>query len=177
GFDLNSLWRHAILTAQTSAFLAKRSKRSLDLTPEEFHVCGLLHDIGKVVLLDSMGTEYLEAVDEAVTLGERQHITEERRFGFNHTDVGAMVAVRWGLPVPAIAAIQFHHGPRESVEEDPVVALVANANILAHRVEDGRHEEAMATLDLDTTNFLELERQDVHAIVDFATEALTTIEV
>lgn len=177
GFDLDGMWRHSILTAQISAFLARRSRRSLDLEPEEFHACGLLHDIGKVVMLDSLGNDYLECFNQARTLGDKLQRAELRRFGYAHTDVGAMLAVRWGLPTAAVSAIHFHHGPLENLRDDPVAALVANANLLAHRIADGDHVAAGATIDQETADFLELERRDVFEIVDFAAEALGQIEV
>jgi len=177
GFDLDGMWRHSILTAQTSAYLARRSRRALDLEPEEFHACGLLHDIGKVVMLDSLGNDYLECYNQAHTLGDKLHHAEERRFNYAHTDVGAMLAIRWGLPTAAVSAIHFHHGPLENLRDDPVVTLVANANLLAHRVTDGDHEAAEATIDQETADFLELERRDVYEIVNFAVEVLGQIEV
>ncbi|MCB9915311.1 MAG: HDOD domain-containing protein [Planctomycetes bacterium] len=165
GFDIDQLWHHSILTATACAELAKHCTGRVLLDPEEFYVCGLLHDLGKVVMLDAMGESYLEAFLEAARSGERLHVVEERRFGFNHTDVGSLVATRWQLPVAAASAIQFHHGPRENVQQDPVVALVANANLLAHRVAEGRLEEAAATLDAETAGFLGLDPARVPEIV------------
>ncbi len=177
GFNIDELWHHSILTAQTCKEIARHCKGRISLTPEEFHICGLLHDLGKIVMLDSMGDEYLEVYQEAAHTGERLHALEEQRFSFNHTDVGAMVAIRWTLPTAAAAAIQFHHGPRENVEQDPVVALVANANLVAHRVAAGRIEEAELTLDEETAKFLGLDLRDVPAIVQAVQASISEILV
>ena len=167
GFDLDAIWRHSILVAQACARMARNCRGTIGLSPEEFHVCGLLHDLGKVVMVDNLGAEYLEVYQEAALIGEPLHTLEERHFGFNHTDVGAMVSVRWSLPAAASAAIQFHHGPRENVQEDPVVALVANANVVCHRVVAGNLDDALATLDETTSSFLGLDQDHVQAIVEF----------
>ena len=171
GFDIDDIWRHSILVAHASAEIARRSTCKLDLTPEEFHVCGLLHDLGKVIMLDSMGTEYLTVYQEAPAIGEPLHILEEKRFGFNHTDVGAMVSVRWALPAQVSAAIQYHHGPRESVQEDPVVALIANANLVSKRVSEDQHEAAALTFDEATMSFLGIDSEAVEGIIEYVDQA------
>jgi putative nucleotidyltransferase with HDIG domain len=156
GFDIDAIWRHSSMVAAACASIARRCKAPIELTPEEFHVCGLLHDIGKVVMLDGLGATYAELVQRASRERLPLHHLELQELGFNHTDVGALIALHWSLP-PAVAnAIQFHHGPRESVAGDPVVALVANANLVCHRVAEGQLEAAEATLDPATLEFLGL---------------------
>jgi HD-like signal output (HDOD) protein len=174
-FDIDGLWRHSILVAQGCAHMARRCTGAIGLAPEEFHICGLLHDLGKIVMLDSMGTEYLEVYKESQQVGGPLHVIEEKRLGFNHTDVGAMVSVRWSLPAAASAAIQFHHGPRENVREDPVVALVANVNLVCHRVEAGDLGAAVATLDPETAGILGLAYGEVEEIVEFLDQTRTEI--
>lgn len=165
GFDVDAIWRHSSMVAAACSGIARRSTRTTELTPEEFHVCGLLHDIGKVVLLDSLGEVYAELVQrsgrEQVAL---QHL-ESAELGFSHTDVGSLIALNWSLPEAVANAIQYHHGPRERVAEDPVVALVANANLLCHRIDEGRLEDAEATLDESTLAFLGLAPDAAREIV------------
>ncbi len=175
-FRIDDLWTHSVLVAQVCAKLAEHSQRALDLQPEEFYTCGLLHDIGKVVMLDCLRDEYLDCHRLSGVLGDRMHHAEKKRFGFHHCDVGAMVAARWGLPPAAISAIQYHHGPVENLILDPVAALVANANLLATRVSGGRLDEAERTLDQETADFLELRPGDVAAILAFSSDAASRIE-
>jgi len=177
GFDIDELWRHAILTSQLCGFIARRCGGRVNLRPDESQVCGLLHDIGKVIMLDGMGGEFLDVVDEARLLGHRLHVVEEQRLGFNHTDIGALLSVRWGLPSAVSAAIQYHHGPREQLETDSVVSLVANANLLAHRVADGELEAALATIDPPTARFLGLCQSDVEDVLEFGLQAIACVEV
>jgi HD-like signal output (HDOD) protein len=55
GFDMDSVWSHAIRTGQACSFLARRSRARLPIAADDFYTCGLLHDLGQVVLLDGMG--------------------------------------------------------------------------------------------------------------------------
>jgi len=165
GFDIESIWRHSSMVAAACSSIARRCKGNIDLTPEEFHVCGLLHDIGKVVMLDSLGEQYAAVFQAAKLNNEPLHHAELRELGFNHTDVGSLIALHWSLPKAVANAIQFHHGPREAVAEDPVVALVANANLVSHRIADGHIEAAEQTLDEGTMEFLGIDPADVPALV------------
>lgn len=65
GFDLTALWKHSILVAQACNFLGKRCRATIGLSGDELYVCGLLHDLGQVVLLDCLRADYLAVVDYA----------------------------------------------------------------------------------------------------------------
>jgi putative nucleotidyltransferase with HDIG domain len=177
GFDMDELWRHSIVTGQVASFLARRSKRPLGITPEETYTCGLLHDLGRVVMLENMREPFLEAARRAESQHMPAHACEEQTFGFNHADVGALVAQHWGLPAVACGAIQFHHGPREAVAREPAVALVANANLLVHRACDGNLTAAASTFDEATLRILGLNGTDVTDAVTFVEQSLTAVQV
>lgn len=166
GLDLDALWRHCQLVAQVSYHLARASRASLGLTAEEIQACGLLHDLGKVVLLESLGDEYASVLELSRTQGLPMHVAEKRILGFDHTDVGALVAVQWGLPAAVAGVIQYHHGPREAVASNPAVALVANANLVVHRFDAGNLVAAAGTLDPDTQRFLGLDGAAVTGVVE-----------
>ena len=165
-FDIDRLWAHSSMVAHASSIMAHSSSARLGLEPEEFHVCGLLHDLGKVVLLDGLGGGYIEIYREAKNLGQPLHQREREALGFDHTDVGAVVATHWSLHPAVASAIQYHHGPREAVSGDPVVALVANANLICHRIDEGQLEAAELTLDADTQDFLGIPAGRVPGIVE-----------
>jgi len=166
GLDLDALWRHSQFVAQMSFELARAARAPLGLTPEELQACGLLHDLGKVVLLESLGDEYVAVLDLAQEQSLPVHVAEKRLLGFDHTDVGALVAVQWGLPTSVGAVIQYHHGPREAVAANRGVALVANANLVVQRTEAGNYVAAAATLDPATLQFLGLDAAAVTGAVE-----------
>jgi len=165
-FDVDEIWAHSSTVAHACSTLARHSTRRLGLAPEELHVCGLLHDLGKVVLLDSLGGAYVEIHREAQQTETPLHQVEARSLGFNHTEVGAVIATHWSLPDAVASAIQFHHGPRERVAEDPVVSLVAHANLVCHRLKEGGRELAEATLDEGTLEFLGIPAEALPEILD-----------
>jgi putative nucleotidyltransferase with HDIG domain len=177
GFDLQGLWKHAILCAQACSFLARRCRSVKALTPDELYSCGLLHDLGQMVMLEGLGAPYAELVLRARAEGTPQQVAERKAFNYDHTVIGALVAEAWGLPEAVCGAIRFHHGPREAVRDNAVVSLVAHANLLVHRVADGDLEAAGTVIDVHTAGFLGLGLEDVAETVRYLVERSATIEV
>ena len=133
-FDLNEMWLHSVLTAQLCQELARRVPVKSGMGPEEFYTCGLLHDVGKAVLLESLREDYVAVYQAAKHAGEAVHLAEERILSCTHFEVGAMVAQRWQFPEPVSHAIRFHHGPRDEVLSHPATAIVALCDQLAYRM-------------------------------------------
>jgi HD-like signal output (HDOD) protein len=177
GFDLDQLWRRSILIAQTCSSLARKVQAPLGLGPDEFYTCGLLIDIGQVVLLDHLTEAYLGAVRQARAEARPMHEVEEQVLGFSHAEIGARLALRWSLPGEVVSAIQFSHGPEEEIEADPTVGLVELVNRLVEQVLAGDREAALATLDDQRSAELGLAREAFERGVDEAFEALAGIEL
>ena len=133
-FDLNEMWVHSVFTAQLCQELARRAPNPCGLGPEEFYTCGLLHDVGKAVLLESLREEYVAVHQAAKASGEALHLAEERMLSLTHFEVGALVAQRWQFPEPVSHAIRYHHGPRDEVLSHPATAVVALCDQLAYRM-------------------------------------------
>lgn len=167
-FDCRNLWRHSILTGQTSAALASKCRARIGLAPDEFHVVGLLHDIGKILFLEGMGDAFLACVEEAREQNLPEHECEEARLGFHHGHVGALIASNWGMPQLVADAIQYHHGPRERLMSEPAIALVALVNLATHDIERGASSAAAAIFDERVRAMLGVSAQDVEAVMSQA---------
>ncbi|MFO1010817.1 MAG: HDOD domain-containing protein [Planctomycetota bacterium] len=173
GIDLDAMWKHSILVAQAANLLARSSRGGVGLSAEEFYTCGLLHDIGKLVLLENLGEEYVTLLVRSNRESVPLQTCERDALLFDHTDVGSMIAVQWGLPAAVASAIQFHHGPREAIELDPVVSLVAHANLLVKRVQAGNLSAAASVVDPATSRFLAVTPEDVTRVVTLVAEQST----
>lgn len=176
-FDVKEMWRHSILTGHVCAEIARRCHGRLGLAPDEFHVIGLLHDMGKVLLLESQKDKFLEALRTAAEKRQPEFFWEEKVLGFNHAHVGALIARQWELPSAVCDAIQFHHGPREAVARDTIVALVANVNLMVHRVAEGNLGGAEKVFDEATCRSLGVRQADIPDMVQFASDMLPQVVV
>jgi HD-like signal output (HDOD) protein len=177
GFEIESLWRTSSATAQGCHYLARRSVRTLPLDADELYMCGLLLDIGQIVLLDNLKDRYVEIVREALARDTPVQIVESEHLGFDHTDVGQKIAVAWGLPLPVMASIQFHHGPQETIERAIMLGLVARTNALVHSIHGGRTQHAADIFDDRALAQLGITPDDVAALIARVTESLRTVEV
>ena len=175
-FDVDELWRHSILTGQACKFLRQRSTKTFGLEAEEIYVCGLLHDIGQLVLIDSMREGYVELVQAAEREGLPLHAVEERELGCSHAHVGGLVAQQWGLPPQIANTIQSHHGPREAVKCDVLASLVYNVNLIVHRVSEGHSAGAAEVIDHESAAFLGVDPRKVHELIEFIEQSLTSAE-
>lgn len=111
GLDRVRMWQHALAVASVARHLAQT--RGLDA--EAAFVAGLLHDIGKMALSQSLEDQYpavLQAVEEGADFAE----AERAVLGCDHAEVGAEAARRWSLPEPLVQAIEHHHRPDEVAE-------------------------------------------------------------
>ena len=102
-------WEHSIATAIVARELCELLKMR---GTEEAFVCGLLHDIGKILLLRGDGKFYAE-LHESTELSELPE-KEKEIYGFDHAQLGALVAHRWGLPEPLCHMILNHHTPSKA---------------------------------------------------------------
>jgi putative nucleotidyltransferase with HDIG domain len=105
-FTMLDFWKHALGTAVASEVLAKRLKFS---KPEEAFTCGLLHDIGKLVLHE-IDPDRLKTVFQEARKNKKSFIEIEREWDLpGHSFLGEMIATRWGLPQVIRQTIRYHH--------------------------------------------------------------------
>ncbi|MDD2586278.1 MAG: HDOD domain-containing protein [Syntrophomonadaceae bacterium] len=115
------LWKHSQASALAARLIGKKVKyRNLDLA----YTGALLHDIGKVILNNSMIEAYHEVI-ERVNQGDIPFIEAENLIlGFNHAMVGAKVAEKWNLPTELVETIELHHDPIKSVINRELTSIV-----------------------------------------------------
>jgi len=128
-FTPDQFWEHSLGCAVASKALAQRLEVG-NMEVEEYFIAGLLHDIGKTLLLQAF-TQALEEVYEAARApGASLIALEKERFGMSHDELGGVIARHWKFPEPLVAAIAGHHNPLEGPTETlrlRVVPHIANA--------------------------------------------------
>ncbi len=78
---------------------------------EELFVSGLLHDIGKIVEMLFMPSEFAKVV-ATVHKGNILMVTAENQvLGYNHAEIGKLLAEKWNLPAKLVQVIAHHHQP------------------------------------------------------------------
>lgn len=137
---LADIARHSLMTAGLAEILAEATGR---VPPEEAFVCGLVHDIGKVVLTECSPAA-MDDVLRDVQRGVPRLAAERRHFGITHDRAGRRLALKWQLPADLQNLIGDHHDidpvspPRDL---DPVLGVTIFANAIAHFSDDGASPE------------------------------------
>lgn len=105
-FSMLEFWRHALGTAVCSEILAKQIKYP---KPEEAFTCGLLHDIGKLVLHEIDPDRLFKVVAETKAT-QRSFVDVEREWDLpGHSFLGEVIVTKWGLPQVIRLSIRYHH--------------------------------------------------------------------
>jgi len=131
-FQRNALWKgmperfrlHAIATQRA----ADRIGREIGYDARDrLMVTSLLHDIGKLVLVQAYPGYPRQVHGDARTPEERL-AAERRELGVDHALVGGVLARRWSLPKSLAGVIERHHADGCDGE----TAMVRLADMLAH---------------------------------------------
>jgi putative nucleotidyltransferase with HDIG domain len=128
--DKKLLWEHSYKTAFYAYNLVKNFRRDNNLL-EDVYVCGILHDMGKIVF-SSVHPELLANIKNFCSeKGLPSSTFEDLSAGMNHAEIGAKVAEKWNFPPQLVHAIQFHHDPTSAApEEQDLVFTIYLANML-----------------------------------------------
>lgn len=125
-----NLWAHSVGVAVASRLVARVCGRS---ACEEAYIAGLLHDLGLILLDQSLQRHFYKVID-GIDEQTPTHIVESRILTFDHALLGGFVARRWNFPDPVADAITFHHQPWcYTGPHKEIVQVVAVANYLCSR--------------------------------------------
>ncbi|HMK42642.1 MAG TPA: HDOD domain-containing protein [Dissulfurispiraceae bacterium] len=100
------LWEHSLGVSIAASILANETQM---LSAEEAMVGGLIHDVGKTILNNSMPESYAVIVERVYESGAQFHEVELEMLGFTHCNVGGLIARKWKLPEALEAAAEMHH--------------------------------------------------------------------
>ena len=101
-----AIWEHSLAVA----ILARELTDACQMRgAENAFICGLLHDIGKLILLKSNPEAFKEMSEK--TDEDEMMKSEDEVFGINHAEVGALLIKRWNLPDAISSVVLYHHEP------------------------------------------------------------------
>lgn len=124
--------RHASLVARLASSLEPRTAWA-----EDAFAAGLLHDLGKLVLLARVPDLFADLLADAEASCRDLHEVELGRLGAHHGTLGACVLGMWGLPSTVVQAVLAHEEPPAELPRAlDAVRAVAIANRLAHDATD-----------------------------------------
>jgi len=132
-FELNQFWFHSF----TCAIVARKIANKISYgSPEEAFLAGLLHDIGKLILVVNFPKEFSCAVGSPIT-PVTYPMDAENSIGISHSEAGAYMIRSWKLKTMMADAVLYHHETLRKIEDAfPLVKIIYTANILFHAGEN-----------------------------------------
>ncbi len=112
-FDLRSFWKHSVACGMIGRTLAGRMR---GMEEDRFFMLGLLHDIGRLVLLQSMPQTLAAVLLAAQKQGRGGRVLERVALCFDHAQLAAALFKEWSMPAMLVNAICWHHRPLSASE-------------------------------------------------------------
>ncbi|NWJ41693.1 MAG: HDOD domain-containing protein [Geothrix sp.] len=135
GLQERILWEHALVTALTGSAFSRAMRFPI---AEEVFLAGLMHDIGKSVMILKFPESYGTLLRRLQEEGGDGLSLELDTFGFDHAMVGEALLASWNLAEGIEAVARWHHDPlHAAMEHQRLVALVALGNQMAFDLQVG----------------------------------------
>ena len=140
---LRSLWEYSLKCAAVTEAIGLECAHQI----EDPFLCGLLHDFGCMILARLRGKKYSSWMAAPGT-DDQQEEKETEKFGYAHTDVGAMLAASWNLFEALEHVMQLHHTPlvaqdlglEPHVQSAVYAVSLARMAVIEHKEEELRDE-------------------------------------
>ncbi|MCU6435737.1 HDOD domain-containing protein [Undibacterium sp. Jales W-56] len=155
-FDFQAFWSHSIATAECAELIS----RTLHMKHDFAFTAGLLHDIGRLVLVTRFPAQY-----EQVILHRQQEDcyllqAEQAVMGIDHVVAGLALADQWQFSEAIHDAIRGHHDP-EIEGLNSVASIVHIANAVVHGLDLSHIEDDLVPLISETAwNTVRLDKSD-----------------
>ena len=151
------LWTHAYKTAFYSYNIARNLFSDDRECVEDSYVCGLLHDMGKIIF----ETSHPDVIEKLKALlsgkGISAEVFEKLIAGVDHSEIGALIAEKWNFPESIVGVIRYHHEPDEAPEKFRNLASVVYLSDMILHYQDGEIE--FDEIDCDVLSRLRLSRE------------------
>ena len=149
---------HAIGTAYVARLVAEKA----GIDEDEAFLCGLLHDIGKLVVL-KLAHDHGNKTGSPIPPEQVEMAMIAR-----HAALGGITLKRWKLPEQLIEPVAYHHDYLQAQDRQKETAVVYAANLLSHRYGFGCPQNGRELMEDPVAEYLGLdpvwlEATDVHA--------------
>ncbi len=137
---LDRLWKHSVATAAVARMLALYV--GFHGEGKEF-TAGLLHDMGKIVLVQYFADSLTVIQRMILELDARDVEAEMQTVAITHAEIGGQLGERWGLPPVYVDIMRYHHQPSQATLSRPLTALTRVADLLCERWGSGIGEQKL----------------------------------
>lgn len=131
-YDLHAFWQHSIGVACCAKLLCAGVRQN----PDTAFVCGLLHDIGRLVLVHYYPEQYAQVEDYCVREDVSRLDAERAVLGLDHAAIGAALVAHWNFPAQIQQVVAGHH-LGATAAASVLTSLTHVADVICHALEIG----------------------------------------
>ncbi len=127
--NAEALWKHSMETALIAQYLCRDLPQFKDMG---VFTAGLLHDLGKVYLIENFSELYMTVLERAEDNSIFISAIEQEILGIDHAGIGKLIGENWNLPDSLVQAVAFHHQPSAALNNSMFAAVIGFADYLAN---------------------------------------------
>jgi HD-like signal output (HDOD) protein len=132
---IDALLAHSIQVGVYARTIVLGETKNAEMAEAAF-TAGILHDMGKMILAGNIPESYKAVRALRASRQLSDYAAELEIMGATHANVGACLLASWGLPLPILEAVAWHHEPERSSERAfSLLAAVHAANAFAHEAD------------------------------------------
>ncbi len=137
-FNMENFWRHSMACGVAARSIAEfQGEKNV----ERFYLAGILHDIGRLVILKKEPALARDAFFRSKEQSENIFLSERELMGFDHADVGGELLRAWKLPPRLVEAVAFHHQPQAAKRYPFEAAVIHTSDYIVHVLKVGSDAE------------------------------------
>ena len=166
-FSREDFWRHSMAVAYLARELGREQQR---IEAEEAFTAGLLHDIGKLVLLGYLRKTYSCLVTASREEQRALHEEEREALGADHDTISRKLCEKWKLPPSLLDGVSIHASDEEIPPlQNGLRGVVRTANAVAKSAGVGKSGNRYVSLPQLSASLLRPFANDptrIHALPD-----------
>lgn len=123
---IDKFWLHSFLCGMVARVIAQ----DLEINPDIAFMGGLIHDVGKLIMLETFTDDYSMDWMTKFSSEKTQHY-ELQMFSFTHDTVGGQLLRRWLFPEHLVTSVAYHHRPNKVTMKKNFAHIIQLADFLS----------------------------------------------
>lgn len=124
---VDKFWEHSFVCGIAARIIAQ----DLQIAPDVASMGGLIHDVGKLIMLETFDDDYDTQLWMTRYSDEKMLEEENKAFSFTHDQIGGQLMEEWSFPSNLITAVANHHNPDDASAEKTLAHVVQLADFLS----------------------------------------------